>query len=464
MRKIIIGLLLLLSVGASAQWQQTGSKVRYVNGLGIPTKDTAAGVSADSSQILIRPADSSLYIKYKRTWVKVGSGGTVSGTTNYIPKFTSSTAIGNSQIFDNGSNIAFRTTSVTYPINFNLGANAAIGMYQDGTQSTIIGQNQNLSTTNELSVRGANLDLVGIGSTYVRVLTNSVERLRIAATGGVSIGTTGNASSLTINGSGSAAIINGNGTSNSYIDFQNAGSNLWRLGNTYNGGTRLFQIIDINTSASAFSIASNGVIGINNASPTLFGNGGLVLGAQGTGNGKSLVINSSSDGNNGLLQFIDQNGNNSLQLFALTNEIGFYGYGSRDFIIYTNGTARVRTKSGGNVLINEPADNGVDRLQVNGSIQGTGFNQAYTAKTGTYTATTSDYFIDCTTGSFTVNLFTAVGNTGRILIIKNSGTGTITVDPNGTQTIDGATTQLLSTQWSRVHIISDGSNWKIISN
>ena len=94
--------LTLCSLSATAQWQQTGSKVRYVNGLGIPTKDTAAGVAADSSQIVIRPADSALYIKYKRTWLRVGGGGgsiAGSGTTNYIPKFTSSTAIGNSQIF-----------------------------------------------------------------------------------------------------------------------------------------------------------------------------------------------------------------------------------------------------------------------------------------------------------------------------------------------------------------------------
>jgi hypothetical protein len=131
---------------------------------------------------------------------------------------------------------------------------------------------------------------------------------------------------------------------------------------------------------------------------------------------------------------------------------------------YTAGVERVRITSAGRVLANTTTDNGTDQLQVNGSIQGTGFDQAYLARTTTYTATTNDYFIDCTAGTFTVNLFTAVGNTGRILIIKNSGTGTITVDPNGSQTIDGATTQSLATQWSRVHIISDGANWKIISN
>jgi hypothetical protein len=156
---------------------------------------------------------------------------------------------------------------------------------------------------------------------------------------------------------------------------------------------------------------------------------------------------------------------------VINNNQGFYWDifgGAAEFSTYDWGTSQPFTMmfqgNGGRLLIGPITDNGVDLLQVNGSIKGAGFNQAYLARTTTYTATTSDYFIDCTTGTFTVNLFTAVGNTGRILIIKNSGTGTITVDPNGSQTIDGATTQSLSTQWSRVHIISDGANWKIISN
>ena len=110
-----------------------------------------------------------------------------------------------------------------------------------------------------------------------------------------------------------------------------------------------------------------------------------------------------------------------------------------------------------------PTDNGVDALQVSGSIDGTGLKQAYLARTTTYTATTSDYVIDCTSGTFTVNLFTAVGNTGRILVFKNSGAGTITLDPNSSETIDGFTTiTMTATNQSRT-IISDGTNWKIIS-
>ena len=71
--------------------------------------------------------------------------------------------------------------------------------------------------------------------------------------------------------------------------------------------------------------------------------------------------------------------------------------------------------------------------------------------------------MDCTTGTFTVNSPDALLNVGRILIIKNSGPGTITVDGSGTQTIDGAATYSLSTQWATVQIMCDGNNWKILA-
>lgn len=61
-----------------------------------------------------------------------------------------------------------------------------------------------------------------------------------------------------------------------------------------------------------------------------------------------------------------------------------------------------------------------------------------------------------------INLPSASTCTGREYIIKNVGTGTVTIDPNGTQTIDGATTHVLDAQWEYVRIQSDGANWVII--
>lgn len=65
--------LFLLFVGtADAQsWQQINGWQRFTGKLGIPTKDTTSGTAADSSQIVLRPGDSTIYMKYKGYWRKM---------------------------------------------------------------------------------------------------------------------------------------------------------------------------------------------------------------------------------------------------------------------------------------------------------------------------------------------------------------------------------------------------------
>lgn len=63
----------------------------------------------------------------------------------------------------------------------------------------------------------------------------------------------------------------------------------------------------------------------------------------------------------------------------------------------------------------------------------------------------------------TVNLPTAVGNSGQRLTIKNLTNNTVTLDGSSTQTIDGALTYVLTGIYEKVTIQSDGSNWHIVS-
>lgn len=86
---------------------------------------------------------------------------------------------------------------------------------------------------------------------------------------------------------------------------------------------------------------------------------------------------------------------------------------------------------------------------------------AYVAVTATYAILTTDFLVDCTANTFTVTLPTAVGVTGRIYDIKNSGTGVITVATTGGQTIDGSATALLQVQNVSITVMSDGANWKV---
>jgi len=94
-------------------------------------------------------------------------------------------------------------------------------------------------------------------------------------------------------------------------------------------------------------------------------------------------------------------------------------------------------------------------LQVGGS-----FAAAITTKTSNYTASISDHTILCN-ATLTITLPDATGATGRIYTTKNIGTGTVTISRNG-QTIDGASSQTLSTQYQCITIQSDGSNWYIL--
>ena len=75
-----------------------------------------------------------------------------------------------------------------------------------------------------------------------------------------------------------------------------------------------------------------------------------------------------------------------------------------------------------------------------------------------YTATTSDYMIDVTGGTFTVSLPSAIGIQGRMLVIKNNGGGAVTVDPYGSETIDDKLFIILG-ETNSIQLASNGVGW-----
>lgn len=86
----------------------------------------------------------------------------------------------------------------------------------------------------------------------------------------------------------------------------------------------------------------------------------------------------------------------------------------------------------------------------------------FTNKTSNYTVDNTDCVINCTSGNFTVTMPTAVGLGGKYFVIKNSGTGTITIDADGSETIDGAANKIMAVQYESYTLISDGVNWLVI--
>jgi len=80
----------------------------------------------------------------------------------------------------------------------------------------------------------------------------------------------------------------------------------------------------------------------------------------------------------------------------------------------------------------------------------------------TYSATTQDYMIDVTGGTFTVYLPSAVGIQGRLLVVKNNGGGAVTVQPISGQYIDGKPFVILG-ETNTIQLASNGSEWIAIS-
>ena len=129
---------------------------------------------------------------------------------------------------------------------------------------------------------------------------------------------------------------------------------------------------------------------------------------------------------------------NSLLLGAGTSDVTFAAPGTSGNVLTSNGTVWASAAPGG----------GLDVL----------------AKTGTYTVATGDgsNVVVLCTGTFTVTLYAASGNSGNVIQVKNVSTGTITIDANASETIDGATTQTITARYTSLSMVCDGTNWHII--
>jgi hypothetical protein len=86
---------------------------------------------------------------------------------------------------------------------------------------------------------------------------------------------------------------------------------------------------------------------------------------------------------------------------------------------------------------------------------------AYIEKTANYTLKPSDGIVNCTANSFTITLPSASGMAGKPYIVTNSGTGTITVLPNGIEKIAGMSRQIVD-PGNSMSIVSTGAGWIIV--
>ena len=248
------------------------------------------------------------------------------------------------------------------------------------------------------------------------------------------------------------------------------GKNLYNAdGTLFDAGEVITQAIRTNTTTTTTSIVSSIWRLILEIPANIISLAAL------TGIGFATRINSSSDWANRVIQ-------------GITGRIDVVsGDGVGNVNVTLNSGGSVMLNSGGNVTLNtlgggDPTidlailtDSGVGASplmlftrDIWGRISGSQLAvwkdlpfPGYVEKTGNYTLTDSDYTVDCTANSFTLTLPTAVGIKGKIYNMKNSGSGTIIADPDGTETIDGSLTIPIFAGENRT-IQSTGSNWIII--
>ncbi|MFY7884751.1 MAG: beta strand repeat-containing protein, partial [Dolichospermum sp.] len=174
------------------------------------------------------------------------AASSISGTTNYIPKFTSSSAIGNSQIFDNGTSVGIATATPSAAYRLDIEGNVRVGSGQILAFS-------NFNNTNTYQVY--NVGGSGAGGEILVFTNGTTERMRLDASGNLGIGTTSTAYKLEVN---NAARV-GNSSGGILLSGDGGSGNIW---------TDIASPLRLGANnAEYMRITSGGNVGIGTTSP-----------------------------------------------------------------------------------------------------------------------------------------------------------------------------------------------------
>ena len=202
-------------------------------------------------------------------------------------------------------------------------------------------------------------------------------------------------------------------------------------------GTSATNVVQLDGSARLPAVDGSQLTNLPSGASTL---GALTdVTITGVANGDALIYNSTSGD--------WENGTVSASVAAL-NDIGDVSAAAPN-----NGDVIAYNSTSGDW---EPVAQGISAMSVTVSSPST--NQTLGAPSGIEEA-----YIYTPSANITVNLAAAAtAGSGFKYNIKNRSTNTITIDPNGSEAIDGSSTFALSTQNASVTLLTDGSNWFII--
>ena len=419
------------------------------------------------------------------TYLNLPYSGSASGTTNYLSKFTGTNSIGDSIVYDNGTNVGIGKTNPSVKLDVIGDIRASSFFY--GTTAQV----------NNIQTNGQNLSIKGVGSTLVTIDQIS---------GYVGIGTTSPSTTLQVSSATNQGVVIGTsvypnwmGTNGLYVDGSFRANNyLLNSGGAINWGASQTKITGYNPSSGSdtylsfftggisangerIRIIDNGNVGIGTTSPTskldildttLAGSGdlsGSALNIAQTWNTtgtptaiKLNVTNTASTGSTKLLDLqvgsvtkssIDANGTgvffglnvstggiyttNIYDSGSATNSKITMGGSSKYIAFNTNNTEAARISSNQNLLLGTTSDNG-SKLNVQGSVTASSAiaRGQYLAPT-LVAAANDDVLVGLDIAStFTLGAFTNVGQ--YHLRIASPPTNGYSIFLGGNATINGS--------------------------
>jgi hypothetical protein len=292
----------------------------------------------------------------------IGSGSiTGSGTTNYLPKFTGTSTIGNSLLFDNGSSVGIGTTnlnksgsSTAFTVNTATAANYSAFELSSGDALNFY-----------INANNANSYIVSLGSRPMIFNTNGNDRMTLDSSGNLGLGVTPSAWVSTVKAidisSATALWAGGNGQpALGYNVFVNTSGNL--IYKTSEFASRYEQISGQHQWYTAPSGTAGNAISFTQAM-TLDANGRLALGGTTVTDNTLLNIQGSSAVSN--VGIVLNKTNSTAQVYGIINQ------GPLDIYNYTASSYMLRITTGGNLLVGTTTDAGF-KLDVNGTGRFTG--------------------------------------------------------------------------------------------
>jgi hypothetical protein len=453
----------VLNPGPNSLPNLTSGSVWVGNSSSIPTAVTTSSLSVASAS-------------FASTASFVPGGVTGTGTTNFLPKFTGATSLGDSQIFDNGTqvkvgnfNLGVASTTLNLAITgstrFSAERNAFIEISTipgNFPQINGYGNGVNITTSNSYSTNNgsirvqpqsnSNIDNRVLGTGVQTWSTGGSERMRITSTGNLLLNTTADAGfRLDVNGTARVQGASNVGTTTAFTITNSDSINLLQVqDNGYirigSQGTSAFRIYSTDTSGDSEPSGLNLVLNSRVVAQAQVGNIGMVTinGPAGTatsGNQNVFLINKPFSPTSGtgtyaaslITSTINQTGGaNGITrgLFinpTLTAAADFRAIevsNNTGFGIFQSGTAT--NSFAGNVLINTTTDAGF-RLDVNGTARVQGNSFEVTNGATNRIAITSNQ-ISCLSGVSVTNMNIVAG----AISMPNSNLGIGTTVSGGT--------------------------------